>query len=211
MTNKGSRQDHRLSSSAIIVFLRKPELGKVKTRLAKTMGDREALAIYRTLIEKTLKSVLECHLSTYLFFFPRIDSQILDSYPSFIPHLQKGEDLGSKMFEAFEEILQKHAQAIIIGTDCPYLTPELLTEAQFELEEHDVVIGPAHDGGYYLLGLKENDRKLFTNVNWSTDTVFRETISIIEDQQKTYYSLPMLSDIDFEEDWIHYQDDLKRT
>lgn len=206
MTNKVGKQDHRLTSSAIIVFLRKPELGKVKTRLAKTLGGREALAIYHTLIEKTLNNVLACRLSTYLFFFPKIDSQILQSYPSFISHLQKGEDLGSKMFEAFEEILQKHAQAIIIGTDCPYLTPELLAEAQLELEQHDVVIGPAQDGGYYLIGLKENDRKLFTNINWSTDTVFRETISIIEDQQKTYYSLPVLSDIDFEEDWNHYQD-----
>lgn len=206
MSNRGkSAEDPNSFPPAIIVFLRTPEQGKVKTRLAKSLGDLEALRIYRHLISRTLMTVSDCHLPTYLYFHPRIDHAIQESFSTFNHHVQEEGDLGWKMYKAFEDILSRHPRAILIGTDCPYLTPALLAAALTSLEHHDLVIGPAKDGGYYLIGLNKNEIKLFEDISWSTETVFRDTLTIIQGQHLSCHILPELSDIDQIEDWNEYQ------
>lgn len=190
--------------TAIIIFLRAPEFGKVKTRLAVTVGDEEALKIYKELIKKTLSTAGKTDLAIYLYFFPFIDLTISLDYPQFETCIQKGEDLGDKMYRAFEEVLRQYKKAIIIGTDCPYITPELLIEASVILEKKDVVIGPAEDGGYYLLGLKKNEIEYFKNIEWGTDIVYEKTIAILKKLDKSFSNLIKLSDIDYEDDWQKY-------
>ena len=190
---------------AIVVFLRVPELGKVKTRLAATLGNRQALEIYRQLIQTTLKSTLQTGLTNYLYFYPFIDEEISQSHPLIRARTQKGDDLGEKMYHAFDEVLKIHDRVITIGTDCPYLSTEILQNAIAALDDHDIVLGPATDGGYYLIGLKHNAKPIFEKISWSTDRVLKETIGVIERLDQSYYLLPELGDVDFEADWIDYQ------
>jgi len=191
--------------AAIIVFLRVPEIGKVKTRLAATVGDVEGLKIYRHLLKITLDNTLKTGLPNYLYFYPYIDQHLSHSHPLIRARTQEGDDLGEKMFNAFNEVLGTYDRVIIVGTDCPYLSIEVIQDAMAALEEHDIVLGPATDGGYYLIGLKRNEKQLFENIVWSTDQVLKDTIAVIDRLDKTYYLLPELGDIDIEADWIDYQ------
>jgi rSAM/selenodomain-associated transferase 1 len=110
---------------------------------------------------------------------------------------QKGPDLGERMAHAFAwAFVHGYEEVIIIGSDCAELKYELLNEAFEKLKQYDAVIGPAKDGGYYLLGLKEVFAPVFINKQWSTDTVFAETLQDLEEAGKSVYQLPVLSDID---------------
>ncbi|MCB0688902.1 MAG: TIGR04282 family arsenosugar biosynthesis glycosyltransferase [Saprospiraceae bacterium] len=193
------------NQTAIIVFLRVPELGKVKTRLAKTVGPEKALQIYEYLVEKTLIEVQATDLPVFLYFHPHVDEVIVKRFPKFFPRLQSGTDLGLKMYHAFEEVLNSYPKSMIIGTDCPYITKDLLIKASQLLEKNDVVVGPALDGGYYLLGLKNNIREIFEDISWGSDSVLDTTIDVIRKMQISYSLLPRLSDIDYQEDWEIYQ------
>jgi rSAM/selenodomain-associated transferase 1 len=105
------------------------------------------------------------------------------------------------MKNAFQQICQTHQKVVIIGSDCPSLTKEIINEAFEKLKSFPFVIGPAKDGGYYLLGMNQHSPTIFDNISWSTSHVFPKTIEFIERLNKTYYLLPELSDIDNEEDW----------
>lgn len=106
------------------------------------------------------------------------------------------------MRNAFEHVLSQPQieRAVIIGSDCPGITPELITKALVALESHDVVIGPATDGGYYLLGMKELIEEVFTDKDWSTSQLINQTSESLFALHKTCYLLPMLSDVDQVED-----------
>ncbi|NND32370.1 MAG: glycosyltransferase [Saprospiraceae bacterium] len=155
------------STNALIIFLRLPELGKVKTRLARTIGEVQALEIYKQLIDITFGLIDHDHFTTYLYFDPDIDQTLVP--PNCEARIQSGDSLGVRMHRAFDEILDKHKHAVIIGADCPYITTDLINHAFSLLETDDVVIGPASDGGYYLLGLRENNPLLFSEVRWGSD------------------------------------------
>jgi len=104
------------------------------------------------------------------------------------------------MVHAFETTLKKYSKAIIIGSDCPEISPDIINEAFTQLDSHDVVIGPTYDGGYYLLGMNEMTPELFKNIAWSTETVFDQTIEIIKNAQLSHAVLEKLSDLDYLED-----------
>ncbi|MCI5080817.1 MAG: TIGR04282 family arsenosugar biosynthesis glycosyltransferase, partial [Saprospiraceae bacterium] len=123
------------------------------------------------------------------------------SEEDFQKYIQYGEILGERMYYAFEDALAVHDKAVIIGSDCASLTPEIVAEAFDMLDRFNFVVGPATDGGYYLLGMKRLQVEVFQQIPWSTDKVLEETLARIDSLGKSVYKLPELSDIDYEEDW----------
>ncbi len=192
-------------SNALIIFIRNPELGKVKTRLARTLGNEEALRIYHLLLEKTRQAALGVQASRWLFYSDFVDEGDQWPKPDFIKTTQVSGDLGERMEAAFQWVLEQGAtKALIIGSDCPDLNGRILQQAFDALEEHDFVIGPVPDGGYYLLGMKQMQADLFHNIAWSTETVRASTIKKIVEARRSYTLLPMLRDIDEASDWEAY-------
>lgn len=185
-----------MEKNAVIILIRNPILGCVKTRLAADIGNYNALTVYKSLINYT-RNIVNCiDSSRLLFYSDYIDLD--DDWENNIyeKYLQTGYDFGEKMLNAFGFALTQHKFAIIIGSDCFELTSEIINLAFKKLENFDVVIGPATDGGYYLLGLKKVYPQLFQDKKWSTDSVLSETINTLKDLNLTYYLLPLLSDID---------------
>ena len=194
-----------IKNNALIVFSRNPILGKVKTRIAKSCGDKKALEIYQQLIqinEQVTSSLNE--IESFIFYDEYIDNQ---TYKKIKPkEIQEGISLGEKMLNAFNCIKKKgYKNIIIIGNDCPYITVSLLKNAFENLKNHDYVIGPTYDGGYYLLGMKEINKCLFMKKKWSTKSVFEDTIKDIKKEDKNIFILKKLEDIDYYENWITFK------
>lgn len=188
-------------NDALIIFIKNPVPGKVKTRLAATVGDLKALEIYKKLLDHTKKTSLLINADRFLFYADFLNRDDEWSKDTFIKHLQKGNDLGERMCNAFEYIfLNKYQKAIIIGSDCIDLSASVVEDAYKLLIDADVVIGPAKDGGYYLLGMKKLHQSLFKNISWGTSEVLKQTSSVCKSQHLKYYLLPTLTDIDVEND-----------
>lgn len=194
----------KLGKNALIIFIKNPEIGKVKTRLAKTVGNEKALAIYKALMEHTRKIAEALPVNRRLFYSQFINDSDNWSKKKFQKELQIEADLGIKMATAFHNVFKTNEKVVIIGSDCASLTPEIVQTAFDQLDNHSFVIGPAMDGGYYLLGMNKFSPEVFNDIAWSTETVCSTTIERIESLDKTYFLLPELSDIDYEEDWIKY-------
>lgn len=189
-------------SELLLIFTKNPVLGKVKTRLAATVGDAEALRIYRILLEKTRQAALNVEAGRWLFYSDFLEPD--DDWPEtyFQKKLQAGHDLGERMENAFGLAFASGAGKVaIIGCDCPDLNGVLLQEAFQRLNEADFVLGPATDGGYYLLGMKQLELALFRGIAWSTEAVRAETLKKMQAAGKTCFLLPELADVDTEEDW----------
>lgn len=187
---------------SLLIFIRNPQLGKVKTRLARTVGDEEALRIYHVLMEKTRLAALGVQAERWLFYSDFIEKN--DDWPEadFSKKTQSEGDLGERMEQAFGTAFDAGAKkVVIIGSDCPELTDALLQTAFDRLDESDFVLGPVPDGGYYLLGMKELEPSVFRDIAWSTETVRVRTLEKIQAAGKSCALLPVLSDVDTEEDW----------
>lgn len=186
---------------ALIIFVRNPVLGKVKTRIATAVGEQEALRIYKLLLRHThaITKNVEADKNVFYSDYPQLgDIWEDDTHHKF---LQAGETLGDKMKDAFTRLFGKgYEKAVIIGSDCYELTAEIIEKAFDSLNEKDAVIGPARDGGYYLLGMKNLLPDIFENKNWSTATVFTDTIADFEKAGMSYAVLPLLNDVDTMED-----------
>lgn len=182
---------------AIIVFLKPIVPGRVKTRLAKEVGDLHACHIYKKMIEYTAVVINPLHADLYLFY-----DEFEDNTQQFFLNkkqicLQQGNDLGARMENAFQYVFQmKYDHVLIIGSDCPMLTSTIINQAFEELESANVVIGPATDGGYYLLGLRQCFENIFKGISWSTDSVLSQTIDILKEEKISFQLLPELSDVD---------------
>lgn len=183
-------------TNSLIIFIKNPVLGAVKTRLAASVGDLKALEVYKQLLYKTHRVTLPVDAYKLLFYSDHADENDQWSNNDFEKHVQEGKDLGEKMDQAFNMALRKSTKAVIIGSDCNELTTALIEKAFHELENHDVVLGPAKDGGYYLLGMKQSNPDLFYNINWSTDKVLQQTIEKLNAQGKRCILLQELNDID---------------
>jgi rSAM/selenodomain-associated transferase 1 len=195
---------------AIIIFVRNPEPGKVKTRLAKEIGDEQTLRVYSDLLQHThdITGNLDC--DKFVFYADYINNDDLWERENFEKKLQEGENLGNRMIVAFFELFQLgYSKVVIIGSDCTELTTFIIEDAFDQLDATDVVIGPASDGGYYLLGLTHLVPELFNNKQWSTDTVLADTIKDTVNLQKSCSFLTELSDIDTVEDLRRHQEMLK--
>jgi len=192
---------------AVIVFQKALVLGEVKTRIAETLGAEKALEIYKQLLAHT-HQVVDALEETEVFIFQnKFDSERPSSLLSNKQiHLQKGQDLGEKMKNAFSKVFQLgFEQVIIIGTDCLELTPQHLKDAFQLLSNNSCVIGPAKDGGYYLLGLQKMIPLLFKGIAWSTAEVFNKTCEILMNSNQPYALIESLSDIDTAHDWSEAQ------
>ena len=184
--------------NALIIFARKPEMGKVKTRLANTLGVEKTLQIYIKLLEHTRAVARNLPCDTFIFLTEPTGD---DFWEGFNCEIQQGKNLGDKMEHAFETLFTKGYQhCIIIGSDCPGIEPSLVENAFLSFVDNDVVIGPAEDGGYYLLGMKKLIKPVFRDKEWSTSNVFSETIAAIQNLHLAFKILPVLNDVDEEKD-----------
>ena len=184
----------------LIVFYRNPVRGAVKTRLAATVGDEKALQIFSKLALHTQDIVAEVAVDKNVCYSESIQEGDVwpDHYQKTVQH---GADLGERMKDAFARGFRSGYNAIcIIGTDCLELTGNIVVEAFESLRHADAVIGPAQDGGYYLLGMRKLYPEVFRNKAWSTETVCRDTIADFERLGLTFVKLPVLCDVDTEED-----------
>lgn len=192
-----------MNKNCLLIFTRNPELGKVKTRLAKTIGDEKALEIYYFLLEKTKQVTQQIQAEKRVYYDCFIDENDLWNSQTFQKFIQKGTDLGSRMQHAFSEAFQSgFEKVIIIGSDLYDLTPEIISTAFQQLDKNDVVIGPAIDGGYYLLGMKKLHQTIFQNKNWGTESVRKDTLTDLKD--KEVFLLEELNDVDVFEDIEHH-------
>lgn len=196
MAKKKTRND-----SLLIVFYRNPELGKVKTRLAAAIGDAKAYSIYLLLSEHTRTVVDDLPHQKALYYSDYVDIDDAWSNKSYQKLLQSGGDLGEKMENAFKTGFNSGYKSIcIIGTDCLDLNGRIVSEAFRKLLTHDVVIGPAVDGGYYLLGMNHLHSNLFKNKEWGGNAVLTDTLDDIKLLGLTFFQLKLLNDIDRAED-----------
>lgn len=187
--------------SALIIFLKYPELGRSKTRLAKDVGNENALKVYIELLEHTYLISNQLKTDKYLFYDKVTANKMPWGDDIYHTAYQIESDLGGRMHNAFEELFAKgYERLVIIGSDCYELTQNIIKQAFELLNTSDAVIGPAKDGGYYLLGLRKMIPQLFSDVAWSTDEVFSATVKTLENLQLTYTTTPILSDIDTIED-----------
>jgi uncharacterized protein len=190
-------------SNILLIFARNPVLGNVKTRLAASIGEKAALEVYKELLERTQVMAQKVAGDKMLCYADLIEKRN-DLNENFLKAKQVGADLGERMANAFAAAFgQGYKKAVVIGTDCPDLNEAILAEAFEKLNEAAIVIGPAFDGGYYLLGMTRPHLQLFENIKWSTPTVFEATISKCEELGLKWSALPPLHDIDEERDLIH--------
>ena len=184
---------------ALIIFVRKAELGKVKTRLAATMGDEKALDVYKELLVFTHNISLGVKADKFVFYLNEIEKIDLWSQGGYKKMSQCEGDLGEKMYNAFSSLFRNgYNQVMIIGSDCPELTTAIMEDAFKMLKHNDVVLGPANDGGYYLLAIKKIYAELFTDIYWSTEKVLSQTLAACTTAGLSFALLPKLTDIDTE-------------
>ena len=187
-----------MNKSLVVVMAKAPELGKVKTRLAATLGVEQTLSVYEFLLNATLNAVEHSGFTARVYWTSRPNDHSGELF------LQVEGDLGEKMKAVFEESFVAFSPVIMIGTDCPDITSELLLHAFEAMKQADCVFGPASDGGYYLIGMKHFYPALLKNISWSTDQVLKQSIEICEKEGLKYRLLETLTDIDEEKNWIDY-------
>ena len=195
----------------LLVFVKNIEPGQTKTRLASTMGDAAALAIYKGLLRYTISQLETLQVDKAVYYSRYIEKDDDWARAGFTQRLQEGEDLGERMANAFREGFEQGYERIaIIGSDCPELTPQILEQAFEALNSEKSVLGLAHDGGYYLLGLSEMAEEAFQEIEWSTESVGKDTLAALKKLGHQTQKLPTLSDVDYEEDWEQHKDRVLR-
>jgi uncharacterized protein len=189
-----------MMKNALLIFVKNLVYGHVKTRLAATIGNDKAMKIYQQLLQHTNDVCKNIHADKIVFYSHFFEEEIWNKQ-EFKKEIQSGNDLGERMKNAFIKAFENdYGKAIIIGTDCPQIDQTILENAFTQLNDFDIVLGPATDGGYYLLGMKTFFAVFFENIKWSTDTVLEKTIEICNQNKLTYFLLPKLTDIDEEKD-----------
>lgn len=188
-----------LKKHLLLILTRNPELGKCKTRLAAAVGDQAALDIYKFLLQHTVNITQDLPLEKWVFYSEEIWWDDLWDNTIFGKHQQVGSDLGERMQQAFKKGFEAgFEKIIIIGSDMYHLSQTDLEDAFDRLEKHDYVIGPAEDGGYYLLGMKTETPKLFSNKAWGTDSVLSDTLNDLK--LENVAQLAERNDVDYYED-----------
>ena len=190
----------------LIIFTRYPEPGKTKTRLIPVLGDVGAANLQRQMTEQTIFQVKELQKITNVSFEVRFTGGNLEKMQNWLGNdlgyqFQGEGDLGARMERSLVNAFnQKAEQVIIIGTDCPDLNSQILATAFEQLKNFNLVLGPALDGGYYLIGLQQPIGELFMNIPWGTAQVFAKTVEIAQKLNLSIGYLQPLADIDRPED-----------
>lgn len=196
-----------IAKERLIIFSRYPEPGKTKTRLIPALGAEQAANLQRQMTEHTLtqvRALQKDRLTTMEVRFAGGDPSLMARWlgADLVYQPQGDGDLGTRMARSLSLAFQDHVdRAVIIGTDCPGLNAHLMAEAFEQLHlEHDLVLGPALDGGYYLLGLRYFIPELFIGINWGTSAVLPQTVAISQQLNLAIAYLPQLADVDRPED-----------
>lgn len=181
----------------LIIFVKNPVEGFVKSRLATSIGDYPAFLIYKELLDKAHKLAILTPFTKAVYYSSFIDDNDIWENDVFQKFLQREEGVGNRMRNAFADSFQSGFEKVVLtGSDIIGLTPEVIENAFTYLDKSDVVLGPAKDGGYYLIGLKQPHVKLFQDINWSTDKVLSQTLDKIQNLKLSSKLLPELSDLD---------------
>lgn len=192
-----------MTENVLIIFVKNLIEGQVKTRLAKTLGNDAAMDIYKQLLIITHDKIQSLEIDKIVFYSDFIEDDIWEN-DLFQKEIQEGNNLGERMKNAFIcSFTAGYKKVVIIGTDCPGIDNNILENAFLILNNSDIVLGPATDGGYYLLGMKEEHPILFQEIEWSTDKVLQQTVELCDRYHLSYFLLPELADIDDEKDLIH--------
>lgn len=187
------------SNQLLIVFVKNILLGKVKTRLAKTVGNQKAFEVYKHLVEITEKETSKIENCDVHIYFS--DVIIKEKWPGKTKFVQKGDDLGIRMMNAFKNGFDAGYESILgVGSDIPDLNAEIIEKGFEALKKSDTVFGPAEDGGYYLIGMNSLIPMIFLDKPWSQDGLFDLTISELQSNSYTVEKLQQLNDIDTIED-----------
>ena len=195
----------------LAVFVRHPEPGKVKTRLAKAYGAPFAAELYGYFVDDLLKALAPGNYHLEIFFTPaEREMEIRQRFGNQFPYTpQRGEGLGNRMERAFRSCLAKeYSTAILIGSDFPDLTAEVIEQAFQALENgQEAVVGPAFDGGYYLIGFRSAtfDPAVFNGMRWGENTVFEKTVNRLHARGYRVHLAPAWHDIDTEQDLANLQ------
>jgi len=184
--------------TVLLIFSKSPILGKVKNRLSKNIGLESSLHIYKKLLKHTASVAQKSRIKTVLFQ-NELNPELKAIFKNVADYqIQKGKNLGEKMENAFRWAFSlKYKNVILIGSDLWSLDKDTLIEAKKALEHNDLVIGPCYDGGYYLIGMKNFNNKIFKNISWSKKQVFKQTLSKV--LENSVYYLEIKNDIDNKE------------
>ncbi len=194
-----------MSKNKVIVFVKNTISGKVKTRLAKTIGKDEALRVYLRLLAITKEEVSKVRAEKEVWYAWEVSENDIWDENYFKKKVQIEGDLGEKMKDAFKKSFDSGGEKIVlIGSDCPTLTNEVLEQAFNELNTSDVVFGPSEDGGYYLIGMSSYNPEVLEGIDWSTEKVMEQTEAKAKHIGIKLTKLKYLNDIDTEQDWKEY-------
>lgn len=189
-----------LTQQRVLVFAKAPVPGQVKTRMQPQLSPRSCASLHTTLIRHTLETAIASNLGAVeLWCAPDSKHELFKKYVDAHPiklQSQKGANLGARMYHALIISLQTAERVVLIGCDCPYIDKNYLTQAFAALAHDDVVIGPATDGGYVLIGAKRVKQTLFTDIPWGTEDVLAQTRAQLTASKLGYSELLTLDDID---------------
>ena len=190
-----------MSKEVLSIFVKNLIPGTVKIRLAKDLGMDLAMEIYKELVGITAKAMDVLKIDKWVYYSDYIESNDQFDDLKYRKHIQEGKDLGQRMqncfYDAFESEFDK---MILIGSDTPDITDEIISQGFAELDKHDIVIGPAQDGGFYLIGMKEPHENLLNNQVYGHDKVLHELLDEIENRNLSVFKLSTLIDIDVKDD-----------
>jgi rSAM/selenodomain-associated transferase 1 len=195
-----------MAPERLIIFVKAPRAGAVKTRLAEGVGAEAAAAAYRTLVATLVQSLTPIS-EVELRFAPDEAAGEIESWrrASWRLRPQGHGDLGQRLRSAFDDAFADGVErVVVIGSDCPRVTAGDITDAWAALRQDEVVLGPATDGGYWLIGLRSPQPTLFQNIHWSSAMVLRETQGQAHAANLSVHLLRTLSDVDTEKDWLEY-------
>ena len=189
-----------MSKELVIVFVKNIKLGKVKTRLAKTIGNQGAFEVYSELVKVTEIATEDLSVDKRIYFSDAVvDTKWKNDYKT----VQQGIDLGERMKNAFKKGFEDgYERIVLIGSDLPDITANHIKKGLNALKQNEVAFGPAEDGGYYLIGLSKMHNFVFDNKPWSETHLLEETLSELKEKQVTFTTLDTLNDIDDFEDLI---------
>jgi len=205
-----------MNENAVILFLKLPSKGKVKTRLEKDLGAELVFKLYDAFIADILSACNGVNGDTIIAYAPDSEAEgkyktLTKKYRSF---KQRGDDLGERMFNAFNDAYRiGYKRSVLIGSDIPDISSNIINNAFNELKKYDAAIGPSADGGYYLIGnnVKSNDKIYFKDIEWSKPDVYKKTEDIIKSAGYTLTNLEIINDIDDLNDLVKFYEKNKNN
>ena len=196
--------------TAVIIFMKSPVKGSVKTRIGRVTGHDFSYNLYNILVKKLTCEVADLNADVIFSIagheFSDNELFIADNGSSRVIR-QTGRDIGERMYNSLKDVFSnKYRAATLVGSDVPGLTGSLIEDSITSLDDHDLCLGPSCDGGYYLIGMKKEklDRNLFSGISWSTPNVLQKTIEKVREAGLDYYLLKELQDIDTIDDIRDY-------